>query len=219
VVGEGAALSDGDSADSVERSADGDAPLEESWEGDGSVDMAPDDSEWGGDAPPRSQSGDDEETASAADLASEHVGLHAFLHEQARCLRLSEEDRAALGFLIESLNDDGYLEDSLHDLALAWLRLEGLTEAAAVRSRTAGGAGAALGTALHWLQHLEPAGVGARDLGECLRLQILELRNTPQAQAALAICQQPLELLARRDLKRLAACAGWRPTACARRWT
>jgi RNA polymerase sigma-54 factor len=208
VVGEGAALSDGDSADSVERSADGDAPLEESWEGDGSVDMAPDDSEWGGDAPPRGQSGDDEETASAADLASEHVGLHAFLHEQARCLRLSEEDRAALGFLIESLNDDGYLEDSLHDLALAWLRLEGLTEAALSDPELLEALEQRLGTALHWLQHLEPAGVGARDLGECLRLQILELRNTPQAQAALAVCQQPLELLARRDLKRLAALCG-----------
>nr|MCU0957100.1 RNA polymerase factor sigma-54 [Hydrogenophaga sp.] len=94
------------------------------------------------------------------------------------------------------------------DLALAWLRLEGLTEAALSDPELLEGLEQRLGTALHWLQHLEPAGVGARDLGECLRLQILELRNTPQAQAALAVCQQPLELVARRDLKRLAALCG-----------
>jgi RNA polymerase sigma-54 factor len=40
-----------------------------------------------------------------------------FLHRQALALRLSEVDRAALRFLIESLNDDGYLEDSLASLA------------------------------------------------------------------------------------------------------
>lgn len=198
--GESSASSDGDGTDMVERGADGDAPLEESWDGDGSVDMAPDDSEWGGDAPPRGASGDDDETASAADLASEHVGLHAYLHEQARCLRLSDEDRAALGFLIESLNDDGYLEDTLHDLALAWLQLEGLTQAALSDPELLEALEQRLVTALHWLQHLEPAGVGARDLGECLRLQILELRNTPQAQAALAICQQPLELVDRKSV-------------------
>jgi len=197
-----------DGADGIERSIDGDAPLEESWEGDGSVEVAPDDSEWGGEAPARNHAGGDDESASAADLASEHVGLHAYLHEQARCLRLSEEDRAALGFLIESLNDDGYLEDSLHELALAWLRLEGLTDAAAADPELLEALEQRLVTALHWLQHLEPAGVGARDLGECLRLQILEMRNTPQAQAALAVCQQPLELLAKRDVKRLAALCG-----------
>lgn len=194
-------------ADGVERDVDGDAPLEESWEGDGSVELAPDDSEWGGEAPPRNGA-DDEESASAADLASEHLGLHAHLHEQARCLRLSDEDRAALGFLIESLNDDGYLEDSLHDLALAWLRLEGQLQRAAQDPQLLEALEQRLATALHWLQHMEPAGVGARDLGECLRLQILEMRNTPQARAALAICQQPLELLAKRDVKRLASLCG-----------
>ena len=34
-------------------------------------------------------------------------------------LRLSEVDSAALRFLIESLNDDGYLEESLQELAIA----------------------------------------------------------------------------------------------------
>ncbi|MEZ5663597.1 MAG: RNA polymerase factor sigma-54 [Burkholderiaceae bacterium] len=208
---EATVTSDGESADQVERGIDGDAPLEQSWEGDGSVELTPDDSEWGGDAPARNSGGDDDGTATAADLASEHVGLHAHLHEQARCLRLSEEDRAALGFLIESLNDDGYLEDSLSDLALAWLRLEGQLQAAASDPELLEMIEQRLVTALHLLQHLEPAGVGARDLGECLRLQILEMRNTPAAQAALAICQQPLELLAKRDVRKLGSLCGVEP--------
>ena len=204
-----------DSADSasdeVESRLDGAAPVEESWEGDGTVEMALDDSEWGGDAPARNSGsgGDDDDTATAADLARVPVSLQDQLHEQARCLRLSDEDSAALYFLIESLNDDGYLEDSLHELARACWRLTAgrpadeeprFDEVEAIEQR--------LGMALQWLQQMEPPGVGARDLGECLRLQIMELRNTPAARAALAICEQPLELMAKRDIKRLCAATG-----------
>jgi RNA polymerase sigma-54 factor len=204
--------SEGPDADGLESKLDGASPVEESWEGDGTVEMAPDDSEWGGEAPARnSGSGDGDETASAADLARSPVSLQDHLHDQARCLRLSDEDRAALYFLIESLNDDGYLEESLADLAGAWLHLSAVStlvendpavqeEREALEQR--------LSVALQLLQHMEPAGVGARDLGECLRLQILELRNTPEARAALAICGQPLELMAKRDIKRLCNLCG-----------
>ena len=194
-------------ADGLEARLDGAAPVEESWEGDGTVELAPDDSEWGGDAPARQAgSGEDDETASAADLAREHVSLQAHLHDQARCLRLSDEDRAALYLLIESLDDDGYLADSLPELALAYLRLQGIEASpddpdAALELREA--AEQRLHTALQWLQHMEPAGVGARDLAECLRLQVMELRNTPESRAALALCAQPMELVAKRDVRKL----------------
>jgi RNA polymerase sigma-54 factor len=201
---------DSGNAEDVESRLDGAAPVEESWEGDGTVEMAPDDGEWGGDAPARnSGSGGDDETASAADLARVPVSLQDHLHEQARCLRLSDEDAAALYFLIESLNDDGYLEDSLNALAQACWRLSAgpmagaeppFEQVEALEQR--------LRTALQWLQQMEPTGVGAGDLGECLRLQILEMRNTPAARAALAICEQPLELMAKRDVKRLCATTG-----------
>jgi RNA polymerase sigma-54 factor len=200
---------DGAPADAVESRLDGDTPMEESWEGDGTVEMAPDDSEWGGDAPARNSGSEDDETASAADLAQCHVSLQDHLHEQALSLRLSEADRAALYFLIESLDDDGYLDGSLDELALAWWRLS--TEAGAAQQPGIDqieDAQMQLRTALGWLQHMEPAGVGARDLAECLCLQIQELRNTPTARAALLICQQPLELVAKRDVKRLCNLTG-----------
>ncbi|MFC7409185.1 RNA polymerase factor sigma-54 [Hydrogenophaga atypica] len=169
---------------------------EPDWDGDGTVSFTPDDGEWGGEAAPRNRNNADDETASAAELASEHISLQAHLHQQALGLRLNEEERAALYFLIESLNDDGYLDEPITDLAAAlagddWEAREATEQA--------------LNLALHWLQNMDPAGVGARDLAECLRLQIEELRNSPAAQAALAMCAQPLDLLARRDAKRLAA--------------
>ncbi|MDP3519941.1 MAG: RNA polymerase factor sigma-54 [Hydrogenophaga sp.] len=169
---------------------------EPDWEGDGTVSFTPDDGEWGGEAAPRTRNDADDETASAAELASEHVSLQAHLHQQALGLRLNEEERAALYFLIESLNDDGYLDEPVADLAAA-LAGDDLEAREATEQ--------ALNLALHWLHHMDPAGVGARDLAECLRLQIEELRNSPAAQAALAMCAQPLDLLARRDAKRLAA--------------
>ncbi|HKX94777.1 MAG TPA: RNA polymerase factor sigma-54, partial [Methylibium sp.] len=62
--------------------------------------------------------------------------------------------------------------------------------------------------ALKWLQNLEPAGVGARDLSECL---VLQLRGGPRCEAqmiAILICKNHLELLARRDAKKLMAATG-----------
>ncbi len=205
-VSEGDRVSEysGDTGTAVTSSDSGfdDEPVfaaEPDWDGDGSVSFTPDDGEWGGEAPARGRLNDEEDTASAADLASEHESLPAFLHQQSLGLRLSPEDRAALHFLIESLDDDGYLDEPLESLAES-LAGDDLQAREEVLQR--------LGLALRWLQQMEPAGVGARDLGECLRLQIQELRNTPEARAALAICAQPLELLARRDHKRLGAACG-----------
>ena len=72
--------------------------------------------------------------------------------------------------------------------------------------------------ALKLLQSLEPAGVGARDLTECLTLQLRRRQAAPDATeadhasiaAALTICAQPsaIELLARRDAKKLAQLSG-----------
>jgi RNA polymerase sigma-54 factor len=174
--------------------------LEESWEGDGSVETAPDDSEWGSDAPARKNNNTDDDEADAIDLARSHETLQQHLHRQSLSLRLSEEDRAALHFLIESLNDDGYLDGSLQELA-ASLAGEDIEQLEEIEQRFA--------VALGLLHNMEPAGVGARDLAECLSLQLLDERNTEETRAAMAICKQPMEWLAKRDVKRLASATGY----------
>jgi RNA polymerase sigma-54 factor len=187
------------SAESPSTEPDAAPSLEESWEGDGSVETAPDDSEWGGDAPARKNNNDDDE-ADAIDLARSHETLQQHLHRQALSLRLSEEDRAALHFLIESLDDDGYLDGTLQELAAA-LAGDDLEELEELEQRFA--------VALSLLHNMEPAGVGARNLAECLSLQLLDQRNTEETRAAMAICKQPMELLAKRDVKRLSAASGF----------
>ncbi|WP_431094414.1 RNA polymerase factor sigma-54 [Polaromonas aquatica] len=177
--------------------------LEESWEGDGTVETTPDDSEWGSDAPARKNNNEESE-AEASDLTGSHESLQDHLHRQSLSLRLSEEDRAALHFLIESLNDDGYLEDSLASLA-AGLAGNNLEQAEELEQRFA--------MALKLLHHMEPAGVGARNLAECLGLQLLDCKDCEETRAAIAMCKQPMELLAKRDVKRLSHLCGFTETA------
>ncbi len=176
---------------------------EPSWEGDGTTDTAPDDGEWGGDAKARANNLGDDEDKDATELARSTESLQTTLHRQALSLRLGAEDSAALRFLIESLNDDGYLEDPLEDLARSLNPADEEQLDELVHHFT---------VALHLLHSLEPVGVGARTLGECLRLQIQSrlndldpgTRDTREVlQVALGICAQPMELLARRDIKRL----------------
>ena len=183
----------------------------QNWEGDGTVEMTPDDSEWGGDAKAKGNNLNGDDEVDATELARQQESLQSFLHRQALGLRLGATDAAALRFLIESLNDDGYLEDTLQALA------EGLTGSHdpeqiedLVHHFT---------VALGLLQNLEPVGVGARNLGECLSLQLRAMLknqvlpgeeadralNEPinVVNAALSICAQPMDLLARRDIKKL----------------
>ena len=179
----------------------------QSWDGDGSVELAPDDSEWGTDAKARTNNLGGDEDVDATELARSQESLQSHLHRQALSLRLGDEDRVALRFLIESLNDDGYLEDSLESLAtgLAQEHTEHLE--ALVHHFT---------VALGLLQSLEPAGVGARNLAECLRLQLRarlsqngrDATSAALIAVALRICAQPMELLARRDIKRLMQLCG-----------
>jgi RNA polymerase sigma-54 factor len=67
--------------------------------------------------------------------------------------------------------------------------------------------------ALSLLHHMEPAGVGARNLAECLSLQLLDCKDCEETRAAIAICKQPMELLAKRDVKRLSLLCGFTDAA------
>lgn len=197
---------DGDRAGPTSHDADGPAePAAEApsdWDGDGSTEVVPDDGEWGVDAPARRNNLGGDEDVDAADLAHGRETLQEHLHRQALSLRLAPEDRGALRFLIESLNDDGYLEDSPEALAHGLAPGDAEQQEELVHRFT---------VALRLLHHLEPVGVGARSLAECLCLQLragLGGGDPEVREAALAICGQPMDLLARRDIKRLAQLCG-----------
>lgn len=175
----------------------------ENWDGDGSTEVVPDDSEWGVDAAPRKNNAEPDDDVDATELARGHESLRAHLHRQALSLRLSEEDRCALRFLIESLDDDGYLDEPLESLAAGLAPNDDEQREELVHRFT---------VALRLLHHLDPTGVGARSLAECLTLQLQAMRaagdGSPAVDTALRICQQPIDLLARRDIKRLVQLTG-----------
>ena len=127
--------------------------------------------------------------------------LQDHLREQLSGMRLSAEDAAAVMVLIESLDDDGYLADPIEEIAARLLDddADDETREAMVDRLRCG---------LRFLQSMEPTGVGAADLSECL---VLQLRNLPRSEAqaiAIIVSKQHLDLLARRDLKKLTAATG-----------
>jgi RNA polymerase sigma-54 factor len=150
-------------------------------------------------ASPGSASGDDD-GPDPQDRNSHAPSLQDHLRAQLAGMRLGPADAAAVQVLIESLNDDGYLDGPLEDIAERLADSLGITDPEA-RDELLD----QLRCGLKWLQSMDPAGVGAADLGDCLALQ---LRETPACAAracAIAICRGHLELLARRDIKKLAA--------------
>lgn len=145
----------------------------------------------------------DDDGLDAHDRNSLAPSLQDHLRAQLAGMRLAAADAAAVHVLIESLDDDGYLDGSLEEIAERLADGMGLTSPEA-RDELLD----QLRCGLRWLQSMEPAGVGAAGLGECLALQLRERPASAARACALAIVGGHLELLARRDMKRLAAATG-----------
>jgi RNA polymerase sigma-54 factor len=93
--------------------------------------------------------------------------------------------------IVDSINDDGYLTESLQVIAET-VSAEAPSDAAAVER------------VLAIVQQLDPAGVGARSVAECIELQLAQLdAATPGLSAARTLAHRHLELMAGRDLSAL----------------
>ena len=80
--------------------------------------------------------------------------------------------REAAEFLIGNLDDDGYLATSLEDLSLVYYEASAIAIDQQVRHSALSVIHSTLAAALKIVQHLDPAGIGARDLRECLQIQL-----------------------------------------------
>jgi len=142
-------------------------------------------------APSGASRDDGEDGEYQQQVAADAPTLRVHLLAQLSLTKLSERDRRLVSLLIDTLDDDGYLSQSLEELAgLLPPELEVELEE--------------LQIALRHLQNLEPAGVGARSLSECLTLQLAALpRDTPHLAQATEIARHHLETLAARDFSRL----------------
>jgi len=145
-------------------------------EGGGSGSAARDDSDEGGDY---------------SQVAAETPNLREHLHRQLTLTKLEPRDRNLVAFLIEALDEDGYLTQPLEEL------VQIVPEELQIELEE-------LRIALKHLQNLDPTGVGARNCAECLELQLLAMpESTPSRATALALVRSHLELLAARDFAKL----------------
>lgn len=138
----------------------------------------------------------------AAQTASSET-LQDYLLQQLAMTRAGSLDHVLVKVLVYELNQDGYLVTSVADVVAHLQRYVDVEEADVL-------------SALSVLQSLEPAGVGARTLSECLGLQLGRLRNHDpdciHESAAIACAQTVvsahLELLASGNLVRLRQAVG-----------
>ena len=117
--------------------------------------------------------------------------LREHLSSQLKLMHLSSRDQSLVLLLIDSINENGYLEESLETILEA-LPLELEVELLELQ------------TALKLIQHLDPPGLGALNLQECLMLQLNKLpSDTPHLQCAKLIVNKHLLVLGNKDFAKL----------------
>jgi RNA polymerase sigma-54 factor len=140
---------------------------------------------------------DGDEDSEAPQAAAEPAKLRDHLLDQINLMQMPDRDKRIIAFLIDNLDDDGYMTQDLVELA-ALLPVELEIDA---EELTIG---------LKYLQSLDPPGIGARNLSECLALQLDALpEDTPYRDNASLVVKQHLDVFAARDyfrLKKLLRC-------------
>lgn len=101
------------------------------------------------------------------------VSFHQNLIDQLNTFILTDEEREIAEFLVGSIDDMGYIRRSIPDIVDDMAFTQGIYTDEKTTERI-----------LHVIHELEPSGVGARDLQECLLLQLKH--KTPTASVALA---------------------------------
>lgn len=150
---------------------------------------------WSGSS--RSAGSADDGEFDALDLASQRSDLRDHLRAQLAGLPLSRTDRAAAEAIIDSLDDDGYFTDTPEELAQALAPDASPEELDELIDM--------LVTGLRLVQSFDPPGVGARDLRECLKLQLQRQPDDACRAQAIKLCGADggLDLLAKRDWRKL----------------
>lgn len=174
-------------------------PREASAEREQEVPNAPsevDDDRWSSDAGTFTGAGRDEDDDSdPQDIHSGSTSLRDHLGWQLGMTQLSERDRELVRFLIDALDDDGYLSTPMAEL---WETLPPEYEIEIEE----------LDIALCLIQNFDPIGIGARNPQECLALQLRALPADEIRNLALIVVDKYLELLAARDYVKLRRLTG-----------
>ena len=114
------------------------------------------------------------------------------LQEQLGYRNLTEHQRTIASFIIGSLDDDGYLRRDIESL------VDDLAFRAGVEATTE-----EVEQMLKVIQEFEPAGVGARDLRECLLIQLENKKRTPSVENAIRILTDQFDAFKNRHFTKI----------------
>jgi RNA polymerase sigma-54 factor len=149
--------------------------LDEGW---GEHSVGPAETPWSGD--------DDDRQQEFADAAGQ--SLQEYLLWQLELAKLEPRELAIARAIVDAISDDGYVTEPLEEIANT-LRPEIHCDTAEVEA------------ALADVQALDPPGIGARSVGECIELQLRQLDPAiPGYEAAIEIARHHLERIAGREL-------------------
>lgn len=135
---------------------------------------------------------------SAMEMMAVETPLNTHLRSQLTVLPLPPRDLALASAIVESLDDDGYLRTPLSEL----IEVAALDPAATLQE---------MQIALRRVQSLDPAGVGARNVAECLQLQLPSMACPQMRALAQTIINDHLPTLAAHDIAGLARQLGEPP--------
>ncbi|HVY81746.1 MAG TPA: RNA polymerase factor sigma-54 [Steroidobacteraceae bacterium] len=134
-------------------------------------------------------SDDDDRQQEFADDSGQ--SLQEYLVWQLEMAKLEPRDLAIARAIADAISEDGYLTETLDEIART-LQPEIQTDAAEVER------------VLGFVQALDPPGIGARSVGECIELQLRQLDpDTPGLALAIQIARHHLELVADREISLL----------------
>ncbi|MDC7994740.1 RNA polymerase factor sigma-54 [Altibacter sp. HG106] len=120
------------------------------------------------------------------------VSFNQHLLKQLNTYRLSEEEEEIARFLVGSIDESGYIRRDLQDIVddLAFTQNVYTSEEK-------------IEEVLRTVHDLDPAGVGARNLQECLRLQLERKRETPAVSLAMDIINDAFDHFTKKHYKKL----------------
>ena len=176
----------------AEGQSEGDTASDEKVEAEVAAPSSADDDSWlGEESSYAASSGSfDDDDSDYQDVQATTTSLREHLSRQLGLMSIPDRDRTLVQCLIEALDDDGYLTQSLDEL------VETLPPELEIEADE-------LQIALRHLQYFDPTGVGARSAQECLALQLETLPASAERTLALKIVRHHLELLAGRDFAKL----------------
>jgi RNA polymerase sigma-54 factor len=120
------------------------------------------------------------------------VSFHQDLINQLNTFILRDDERDIAEFLVGSIDDMGYIRRTTQDIVDDLAFTQGIyTDEASVER------------ILHLVQELEPAGVGARDLQECLLLQLKHKTPSDSINLAINVIEQQFDAFSKKHYDKL----------------